>query len=54
MKVSSKSLSAKTLNNRLKKDAIVLKHKLQRLEDQWSTQRKSLLIDSLLREYLVN
>ena len=54
MKISSKNIATKTLVNRLKKNQINLKHKLQRKEGQWSTKTKSLLIDTLLRGYPTN
>lgn len=54
MKVSSKNIACKTLVSRIEKNNILLKHKLQRPEGQWSTRTQSLLIDTLLRGYLTN
>lgn len=54
MKVSSKNIACKTLVSRIEKNNIVLKHKLQRPEGQWSTRVQSLLVDTLLRSYLTN
>lgn len=46
--------TVQSLVKNLEKDKIKLTHKLQRKEGQWSTQKKSLLIDSLLRGMPVN
>ena len=54
MKVNVKGIPAKTLISRLKKEQINLEHRLQRKEGQWSTKTQSLLIDTLLRGYLIN
>ena len=53
MKVSRENKPVKPLVGKLKRENIVLKHKLQRRESVWSTVNKSLLIDSLLRGYVV-
>lgn len=54
MKISRENKPAKTLVNKLKKKDISLKHKLQRREGCWNRGAKALLIDSLIRGYLVN
>lgn len=54
MKVSSGNKPVQTLVNKVKRGNIVLKHKLQRREGVWNKETKSLLIDSLLRGYIVN
>lgn len=54
MKTSSSNEPIQTLCNKVKKDKIRLKHKLQRREGVWSGYMKSLLIDSLIRGYIVN
>lgn len=54
MKVSSGNKPVQTLTNKVKRGNIVLKHKLQRREGVWNKETKSLLIDSLLRGYIVN
>lgn len=54
MKVSSGNKPVQTLVNKVKRENIVLKHKLQRREGVWNKETKSLLIDSLLRGYIVN
>ena len=54
MKVSSGNKPVQTLVNKIKREKIVLKHRLQRREGVWSKNAKSLLIDSLLRGYIVN
>lgn len=53
MKVSRENKPVKPLVGKLKRDKIVLKHKLQRRESVWSNANKALLIDSLLRGYVV-
>lgn len=52
MKIAPKHVAVKTIVNRLNKEQISLKHKLQRREGQWSTRDQSMLIDTLLRGYL--
>lgn len=54
MKISSKNVPVQTLTNKIKRGNIVLTHKLQRREGAWNRNQKSLLIDSLLRGYLIN
>lgn len=54
MKVSSGNKPVQTLVNKVKRGNIVLKHRLQRREGVWNKEAKSLLIDSLLRGYIVN
>ncbi len=54
MKVSSGNKPVQTLVNKVKRGSIVLKHRLQRREGVWNKEAKSLLIDSLLRGYIVN
>ena len=54
MKVSSGNKPVQTLTNKIKREKIVLKHRLQRREGVWSKSAKSLLVDSLLRGYIVN
>ena len=48
MKVSRENCPVKPLIGKMKREKIVLKHKLQRRESVWSNPNKSLLIDSLL------
>ena len=54
MKVSSPNKPVQTIINKIKREAIIFKHKLQRREGVWNKSQKSLLIDSLLRGYLIN
>lgn len=54
MKVSSGNKPVQTLSNKVKRGNIILKHRLQRREGVWNKESKSLLIDSLLRGYIVN
>ena len=54
MKISGKNTPVQTLVNKMNRGEISLKHKLQRREGVWNRQMKSLLIDSLLRGYLIN
>lgn len=54
MKVSSGNKPVQTLVNKVGRGQIVLKHRLQRREGVWNKEAKSLLIDSLLRGYIVN
>lgn len=54
MKTSSGNEPIQTLTNRVKKNKILLTHKLQRREGVWSSFMKSLLIDSLFRGYIIN
>lgn len=54
MKVSSGNKPVQTLVNKVSRGNIVLKHRLQRREGVWGKEAKSLLIDSLLRGYIVN
>ena len=48
----TKTLQA--LNKAMEKGTILLSHKLQRPEGQWSRKQKTDLIDSLLRKYPIN
>ena len=54
MKVSSENKPVQTLTNKIGRENIVLKHRLQRREGVWNKTQKSLLVDSLLRGYIVN
>lgn len=54
MKVSSSSKALQTLTNKIKRNDIIFTHKLQRRENCWNKNQKSLLLDSLLRGYPVN
>lgn len=54
MKVSSPNKPVQTITNKIKRGDILFTHKLQRREGVWNRTQKSLLIDSLLRGYLVN
>lgn len=54
MKVSSGNKPVQTLANKVKRGNIILKHRLQRREGVWGKEAKSLLIDSLLRGYIIN
>lgn len=54
MKVSSPNTPVQTIVNKIKRGEILFTHKLQRREGVWNRTQKSLLIDSLLRGYLVN
>lgn len=54
MKVSSGNKPVQTLVNKVNRGNIILKHRLQRREGVWNKEAKSLLIDSLLRGYIVN
>lgn len=53
MKKSSKSITVGSLAKKLNKGEISLKHKLQRKDGVWNRKMKSLLIDSMLREYII-
>lgn len=53
MKVSRENNPVKPLISKMKREKIILKHKLQRRESVWSNSNKSLFIDSLLRGYIV-
>lgn len=54
MKVSSPNKPVQTITNKIKRENILFTHKLQRPEGVWNNSQKSLLIDSLLRGYLIN
>lgn len=54
MKVSSPNKPVQTITNKIKRENILFTHKLQRPEGVWNNAQKSLLIDSLLRGYLIN
>lgn len=54
MRTSRDNMAVKTVVNKLKRGNISLKHKLQRREGAWSKKTKDLLIDSLIRSWLVN
>ena len=54
MKVSRENKPVKTVVSKVKRGSISLKHKLQRREGVWPKSSKTLLIDSLIRGYIVN
>lgn len=54
MKTSVPNKPVQTIVNKIKRGNILFKHKLQRPEGVWNNSQKSLLIDSLLRGYLIN
>ena len=54
MKVSSSNKALQTLTNKIKRENIIFTHKLQRRENCWNKNQKSMLLDSLLRGYPVN
>lgn len=54
MKVSSPNLPVQSITNKIKRKNVLFTHKLQRREGVWNKSQKSLLIDSLLRGYLIN
>ena len=53
MKVSREVNPVMSLIVKMERESVILKHKLQRRESVWSNATKSLLIDSLLRGYIV-
>lgn len=53
MKVSPKTTTVGSLTKKVSRGDVSLKHKLQRKEGVWTKPAKSLLIDSLLRNYRV-
>lgn len=54
MKVSSSNKSLQTTVGKINRKNILFTHKLQRPEGVWNKSQKSLLIDSLVRGYLIN
>lgn len=54
MKVSSPNKPVQTIATKIRRGNICFTHRLQRREGVWSKAQKSLLIDSLLRGYLIN
>lgn len=54
MKISTPNKPVQTITNKIKRGNILFTHKLQRREGVWNSSQKSLLIDSLLRGYLIN
>ena len=54
MKSTCRTKTISSIVSKLGNGGIVLTHKLQRDEDQWNTQQKGFLIDSILRQYPVN
>lgn len=54
MQSTCKVRTLQWITNQLKNGNISLSHKLQRKEGQWNKSTKSLLVDSLLRNYPVN
>ena len=53
MKKAAKTVTIGSISKKVMNEEIVLKHKLQRREGVWSKPDKSLLIDSVLRDYVV-
>lgn len=53
MKVSPKTTTVGSITKKVSRGDVSLKHKLQRKEGVWTKPAKSLLIDSLLRNYRV-
>lgn len=54
MEFVCRNKTLQNITNQIKKDNILLNHRLQRREGQWNRQMKSDLIDSLLRGYPIN
>ena len=54
MKVTSPNKPVQTIISKIRRGNILFTHKLQRREGVWNKAQKSLLIDSLLRGYLIN
>ena len=54
MDYTCRTKTLQALNKAMEKGAILLSHKLQRPEGQWSRKQKTDLIDSLLRKYPIN
>lgn len=54
MEFVCRNKTLQNITNQIKKENILLKHRLQRREGQWNRQMKSDLIDSLLRGYPIN
>lgn len=54
MDYTCRTKTLQSLARAIEKESIVLSHKLQRPEGQWSRRQKSDLIDSLLRKYPIN
>lgn len=53
METKSQAYALRTVINKIKKRTISLDHKMQRITGQWNNSQKSLLIDSILRDYLI-
>lgn len=53
MEVHSGNKPVKPIVGKLKRNVLMLEHKLQRRESVWNSRQKSLLIDSLVRGYVV-
>ena len=54
MKISRNNTPVHTITNKMKRENIILKHRLQRREGAWSKFQQSLLIHSLLKGYPTN
>lgn len=54
MDYTCRTKTLQALNKAMEKGTILLSHKLQRPEGQWSKKQKTDLIDSLLRKYPIN
>lgn len=54
MDYTCRTKTLQSLNKNMEKGTILLSHKLQRPEGQWSRKQKTDLIDSLLRKYPIN
>ncbi len=54
MQYTCRTKTLQALAKAMQKNTLLLTHKLQRREGQWSTKMKSELIDSLLRNYPIN
>lgn len=54
MDYTCRTKTLQALNKAMEKGTILLSHKLQRPEGQWSRKQKTDLIDSLLRKYPIN
>lgn len=54
MDYTCRTKTLQALNKAMEKETILLSHKLQRPEGQWSRKQKTDLIDSLLRKYPIN
>ena len=54
MKISRNNTPVQTITNKMKRENIILKHRLQRREGAWNKFQQSLLIHSLLKGYPTN